>query len=126
VEILIVDDNPLNLLLAEIHIKSWGINTHIAKSGRLALQMIRQRNYDLIFMDIQMPELDGCETTRLIRKQKSEHYQKVPIIALTSVDFQKEKAKISECGMTDYVMKPFNPDFLRDLINKYLIENIDQ
>ena len=104
-KILIVDDNAINLTVAEGLLESLKMQIDTAVSGKLALEMIDEKHYDIIFMDHMMPELDGVETTHLIRRFHSD-YNDVPIIALTANAVDGTKEMFINEGMNDFVAKP--------------------
>lgn len=104
--ILIVDDNPVNLTVAEGLLKPLQIKIETAQSGKEAIRKVSQRMYDLVFMDHQMPDLDGIKTTHIIRRFHEE-YASVPIIAFSAqMSTETEMMFLSE-GMNDCVAKPF-------------------
>jgi len=113
--VLYVEDVIPNQLLMEGLSNKWDVQLDTALNGLEALQKVKNNQYDLILMDIQMPEMDGYETTREIRRLKDSHYENIPIIALTASVSDKTKQRIQETGMNDYVSKPINP---RDLHQK--------
>lgn len=113
-EILIVDDNKINLTVVEGLLEPLKMKIETALSGREAIDMISTKKYDLIFMDHMMPELDGVETTRIIRRFHEE-YNNVPIIALTANAIEGTKNMFLEEGMNDFVAKPIE---LRILVSK--------
>ena len=104
-EILIVDDNPINLTVAEGLLEPLHMNISTALSGKEALEMIEKKRYDIIFMDHMMPELDGVETTRIIRRLHPE-CNETPIIALTANAISGMKEMFLNEGMNDFVAKP--------------------
>ena len=114
-KVLYVEDVIPNQLLIEGLSNKWKIDLDTALNGLEALEKVKQHHYDLILMDIHMPEMDGYETTAEIRKLHDPHYANIPIIALTASVSEKTKNYIQEAGMNDYVSKPINP---RDLHQK--------
>ena len=118
--ILIVEDNELNQLLATKSLQSAGCKTTTALNGRDALEKLKSGTYDVILMDIQMPEMDGYETTRYIRKKLSPPLSTIPIIAMTAHAFDSDVTKCLEAGMNDYVSKPFKRDVLLSKIARCL------
>ena len=112
--ILIVDDSAINLTVAEGLLEPLKMQIDSAISGKLALEMIDEKHYDIIFMDHMMPELDGVETTHLIRRFHPD-YNDVPIIALTANAVDGTKEMFCREGMNDFVAKPIE---LRRLISK--------
>lgn len=117
-EILIVEDNEDNSLLADKILKYYGFKTVIAPHGKAALEYCEKNHPDLILMDLSLPDLDGMEVTRLLRKK--EQYQHVPIIALTAHALQGIQATTEEAGLNDFLLKPFLPPDLVNMIRKYL------
>lgn len=115
--ILIADDNELNrLLISRILEKRGFFNLDLALNGNEVIEKLQLRNYDLILMDLDMPELDGYETTVAIRSFNNEK-RKVPIIAITAHVTSEQRDKCMRYGMDDFITKPFNPD---DLYQKVL------
>ena len=104
-EILIVDDNAPNLMVAEGILAPLKMKIDKASGGMQAIEMIEKKHYDLIFMDHMMPELDGIETTRIIRRFH-EDYDNVPIVALTANVMEETQAMFLVEGMNDFVAKP--------------------
>ena len=116
--ILLVEDNPVNQQMAAITLMKAGYQVDIAENGRIAVEMVDKKNYDLLFMDIQMPEMDGYEATGVIRKkQKDKH---TPIIAMTAHAMQGDREKCLEAGMDDYLPKPLNRDELFNILDKWV------
>ncbi|MDH5425456.1 MAG: response regulator [Gammaproteobacteria bacterium] len=103
--ILIVDDNKINLHLANAILENWNVNTYTASNGVEAIQLCEERHFDLIFMDLHMPEMDGIEATTNIRAGTSNN-SATTIIALTANAMPDEKEKIFACGMNDILLKP--------------------
>lgn len=112
--LLIAEDNQINQQLAVDTIKNWkpNINIDIAKNGKEAIAKIEKNNYHIVFMDIQMPEMDGIEATRHIRTQLAMDKRHIPIIAMTAHALKNEKDHFIEVGMNDYISKPFAPEIL--------------
>ncbi len=120
ISILIVEDNTINMLLCTKMIQSILHNCTIfhAENGEKALKIVDKELIDLILLDIQMPKKNGYDTTLEIRKK--EKLKKIPIIALTAGIMVGEKEKCLECGMNDYISKPFKLIELQTIINKYI------
>ncbi|MDB6096952.1 MAG: response regulator receiver-modulated signal transduction histidine kinase/phosphotransferase [Francisellaceae bacterium] len=117
VKILAVDDNPANLTLVKVLLEEIGIKCNGVSSGFEAIKALSEHDFDLILMDIQMPEMDGIETTRRIRAQLNKNT--IPIIALTAHSLATEQKSMMEVGMNDYLSKPINEYELRALIYKW-------
>jgi signal transduction histidine kinase/CheY-like chemotaxis protein/HPt (histidine-containing phosphotransfer) domain-containing protein len=111
-KILIVEDNPMNqMILSKMLIKN-NASVDVAKDGKVAIEKIKKNNYDLILMDLQMPIMDGFETTIKIRKLKNINKSSIPIIALTANILSKEKEKCFDIGMNGYLNKPISEELL--------------
>jgi PAS domain S-box-containing protein len=118
-KILIVDDNEINLLIAKRILTRYDLDIDFAINGEVAIEMVQKTMYDLIFMDIKMPGIDGFETTRHIRALKGGNFKTVPIIALTASTLSNEYAKFEESGMDGHILKPFKPEEIRDLLSTH-------
>ncbi len=108
--ILVVDDEPINREVAQMLLQDVGLVVDSAQDGDEAASLAGQHNYTAIFMDMQMPNLNGLEATQQIRQLTG--YGKTPIIAMTANAFSEDKAQCFAAGMTDFLTKPFNPDEL--------------
>jgi PAS domain S-box-containing protein len=115
--VLLVEDNKINQQLAEDLLSEAGLNVSIANNGKEALECLDKEKYDLVLMDIQMPEMDGYEATGHIRK--SDSYSEIPVIAMTANALAGDREKCLEAGMSDYVTKPIDPDKLFKTLNKW-------
>ncbi|MEJ5994805.1 PAS domain S-box protein [Pedobacter sp. Du54] len=118
--VLVVDDNEVNILIAKRFLSKWGLTIDFASNGEEAINKIVNNSYDLVFMDIRMPGIDGFDTTRIIRELPEEYYKKLPIIALTASTLHNEHKKFKESGMDGHVLKPFNPNEIKEVLNLYL------
>ena len=116
--ILIVEDNEDNMYLIGFIVKKRGYEVVEARNGQEGVEYAMKKKPDLILMDIQLPDFDGLETTRRIRKL--EQTSNVPIIALTSYAMAGDRQKALEAGCTGYIEKPINPSTIMDEIEKYL------
>lgn len=123
-EVLIVDDNPINLTVAEGLMKPLQMRIDTALSGKEAIEKISVKHYDLVFMDHMMPELDGVETTHIIRRFHEE-YNDVPIIALTANAMEESRSMFLVEGMNDFIAKPIEVKIMIEKIRQWLpIEKI--
>jgi CheY-like chemotaxis protein len=118
-EILIVDDNEINLTVAEGIIKPIQARVDTAHSGKEAIDKISVKHYDLIFMDHMMPELDGIETTHIIRRFHEE-YNDVPIIALTANAMEETRSMFLVEGMNDFIAKPIEVKVIGEKLRQWL------
>lgn len=117
--ILIVEDNMLNRMVAERYLKNAGLQVFTAENGQEALELFDKVDIDLIFMDLQMPVMDGIETTQRIKALESEK-RNVPIVALTANASPNVRKQVLEMGMKGYITKPFNPDELMGIVQKLI------
>ena len=116
--ILLAEDNRINQIIAVAFLSSLGLECDIANDGLQALEMAKIKIYDLIFMDVQMPNLDGLQATRKIKALKE--YKNSTIVALTANAFSEDRQKCLDAGMTDYLSKPLTKKALTILLNKVL------
>jgi len=110
--VLLVEDNSLNQLLAEKIITNWNWKVEIVGNGLLALDKLKDNDYDIILMDIQLPEMDGYEATKRIRNTFPAPKCNIPIIAMTAHAITGEDLKCKNAGMDDYISKPFEEKVL--------------
>lgn len=115
---LVVDDHEGNLKLAEVILGELGIDVHTCSSGAAAVKAFTEQTFDIVFMDIQMPGMDGIEATRQIRLQEQAD-QHVPIIALTAHALASEQQQLLRSGMDDYLTKPLNEKHLSHLLRRW-------
>jgi two-component system chemotaxis sensor kinase CheA len=118
--ILIAEDNAINQIVAIGQLKKLGCHADAVANGKEVLNALRSVSYDLILMDCQMPELDGYETSRLIRKDSSTSFHNIPIIAMTANAILGDKERCLEAGMNDYVSKPVKVKDLASILEKWL------
>lgn len=118
IRILAVDDNAANLKLIVTLLESMGLLVDGVASGEEALNAVQQAQYDLVFMDIQMPGMDGIQATRRIRQLEPAHVR-VPIVALTAHALPEERQKMLDSGMDDYLTKPVDEDQLQRTLFKW-------
>jgi CheY-like chemotaxis protein len=105
--ILLVDDEPINREVALMQLEDVDLLTDTAEDGEVAVAMARKTRYKAIFMDMQMPKLNGLEATQQIRQLPG--YEDIPIIAMTANAFAEDKAQCLAAGMNDFLIKPFTP-----------------
>jgi len=123
--LLLAEDNRINQRVAAGYLKNFGYHVDVADNGLQAVEMIKTKPYNLVFMDCQMPEMDGFEATAAIRQLPKDNSQ-VTIIALTANAMKGDRERCIEAGMNDYMSKPFNADELKAMLDKWLSnENSD-
>ena len=116
--ILLAEDNEINQRVAVTILKKWGHQVDTARNGNEAVDALRQHSYDLVLMDIQMPEMDGMEATRAIRQLEGEA-ARVPILAMTANAMQGDRERFLAAGMDDYIAKPIDRDTLFEVLQRY-------
>ena len=117
-KILLAEDHPVNQKLAVRILEKIGASITVAETGRQALEILESQSFDLVLMDIQMPEMDGIELAVAIRERESSTGQRVPIIAMTAHAMAGDKQRCLEAGMDDYVSKPIKTKELFDAIDR--------
>jgi PAS domain S-box-containing protein len=123
--ILLVEDNYLNQVLAKKVMSDWKWEVDIAETGIQAIEKVKATDYDVILMDIQLPEMDGYEATRYIREKLEAAKACVPVIAMTAHAITGEMEKCFAAGMNDYISKPFDPKVLYTKIVKAHLKSTD-
>ena len=118
-KILVVDDNEVNQRLAILIFRKMGFKCDVSSDGKEAFEMYQKKAYDLIFMDLQMPVMDGLESTKLIRafENDSESLKRATIIALTGSELQENRESCIEVGMDDFIEKPMRVETLNKFIH---------
>ena len=114
--ILVVEDNPVNRMLAVALVQKWGFIPFVANDGQEALTILAQERVDLILMDVQMPVMDGLEATRTIRGQEAQSGGHLPIVGLTAHAYPSDRAKCLDAGMDEFVTKPIDHQVLHETI----------
>lgn len=115
--VLLVEDNVVNQCVASEILKRIGVSVEIANNGAEALEMLDARAYDFVFMDCQMPEVDGFEATRRIRADA--RFDALPVVALTANALSGDREACLDAGMNDYLTKPFTRDQLESMLDKW-------
>jgi len=118
-KLLLVEDNPINQKLAMALLTKAGYDCNLANNGREAVEAVMSRKYDLVLMDVQMPEMDGFEATRIIREREGAA-RHTPIVAMTAHAMAGDREKCIEAGMDDYTSKPLKRDSALAVISKWL------
>jgi CheY-like chemotaxis protein len=119
VRVLLVEDNEVNRKLALHMLRRLGCVVEVAMNGREAVELTAKRVYDLVFMDIQMPEMDGIEATRLIRERERSTGKHLPIVAMTAHAMEGDRERCLAAGMDDYLSKPVKIDLLAQMVEKW-------
>jgi two-component system, sensor histidine kinase and response regulator len=117
--ILLAEDNVVNQKVATKILENWGHSVVVASNGREAVAACEKERFDLIFMDVQMPDLDGFEATKIIRAREKDGRGRLPIVAMTAHAMKGDKGKCLAAGMDYYLSKPINRDELFSVIEKF-------
>ncbi len=119
--LLLVEDNAINQAVALAALERWGIRTDVASNGREALEALRKARYDLVLMDVQMPEMDGFEATATLRDPSSGVLDpRVPVVAMTAHAMHEDRQRCLDAGMNDYLSKPIEPAEMERVLTRYL------
>ena len=118
--VLVVEDNKTNALVLKGLLKKLNVNADVAENGEIAVAMAESKVYDLVFMDCQMPVMDGYEATRQLRKLTS--YHQVPIVAVTANAHSTDRANCLQVGMSDYIKKPVNLAIVKKALQFWLFQ----
>ncbi|MFV8375477.1 response regulator [Flavobacterium sp. LB1P71] len=114
-KVLLVEDNLINIKIAEKILKQWNVIVDTAENGLIAIEKFKLNAYDIILMDLSMPVMDGYEATAIIRSTNT----LLPIIALTASSSFNYLEKAIQIGINEYIVKPFNPKELNMKLRKY-------
>ncbi len=120
INVLLVEDNPVNIQVIKLFLKKWGIDPTIALNGEYALEYVKEEDFDIILMDLHMPIMDGYKATEQIRELEKELNRNTPIIAITASNVFEEHTLAYESGVNEIVPKPFEPYQLHQTILKYI------
>jgi len=118
--ILLVDDNPINRDVGTAFLEDVGMVVELAENGQESLDALAEKTFDLVFMDIQMPDMDGLEATRRIRRD--ERYKDLPVIAMTAHAMSGDRDKSLAAGMNEHITKPIDPVVLYQTLKEWIPE----
>ena len=118
--VLLVEDNPVNTLVAEALLQQWGVEVVLAGNGDEALQVLKRETkpLDAVLMDLQMPVMDGLEATRQLRATYA--FEQLPVIALTAGVMLAERESALDSAMNDFLAKPIEPDQLAEVLSHWV------
>ncbi len=117
-KILVAEDTPFNQKFIIRLLERWGHKVVLAEDGKMVLEMLPQQSFDLVLMDVEMPEMDGYEATRAIRKAEAGTDTHIPIVAMTAYAFKGDRERCLQSGMDDYLSKPISSARLYDIIDR--------
>lgn len=117
--VLLVEDNPVNRMVAERVLGKMGFRVDTASDGSEAIPLVKSKQYDVILMDIQMPKMDGYTATQVIRNLPKDIGKHIPIVAMTANAMEGDRERCLEAGMDDYIAKPFTPEQLQSVLGQW-------
>jgi CheY-like chemotaxis protein len=120
IHLLLIEDNPLNRFVTEKFLTRWGISFSVAETGNEALKLLEKEVFNLVLMDLQLPDIDGYEITRRLRTGNTTN-KHVPVMAMSASTEPHIQAKAFAAGMQEYLIKPFNPDNFRQRIQQLAV-----
>lgn len=121
ISILVAEDNAINQLLIKTILQKEGFEVEITDNGKLAIEALEKADFQIVLMDLMMPEMNGYETTFAIRTLKDPTKSKIPIIAVSADVTKDVQEKCFEAGMNDYISKPYEVFQLIEKIKEYVI-----
>ena len=119
-KILVAEDNKINFFVVNKFLTGWGVKVTHAENGQFALDKLKEEEFDLILMDLQMPVMDGIEASKIIRNSTDKNLSSIPIIALTAALISENQEKFADLFINDYILKPFKPQNLFDKIQEHI------
>ena len=117
--VLVAEDNLVNQKVATHMLERWGCRVDVVGDGRQALEAVARVAYDLVLMDVQMPEMDGFDATAAIRRREAPTGRRTPIIAMTAYVLEGDRDRCVEAGMDDYVAKPITALALLQAVSRW-------
>lgn len=123
-KVLVADDNEINRMVVEEMLRPYGMQIDTAINGRQAVDMVKQKKYDIVFMDHIMPEMDGIEAVKAIRGLEGDYYKEIPVIALTANAAEEQQKEYIQAGMDDYICKPVDMEEISRKIRKWIPDKI--
>ncbi len=124
-KILVVEDNLINQEIAAAMMEEYHLDIQFANNGQEAVAMVQKEIYELIFMDLQMPVMNGLDAAKAIRKLDMPYLKNIPIVAMTANVMHEDRQACEEAGMNDHIGKPISPQVLRRTLEQYLLGNVD-
>ena len=118
--ILLVEDRDSNRMVGLLLLQKLGFNADVVCTGQEAVEAACKANYQVILMDVQMPEFDGLDATKAIREAEASSGRHTPIIALTALAMDGDKERCLKAGMDDYISKPYNLQTLKEVLAKWI------
>ena len=120
VKVLLAEDNPVNQKVMSLMLEQIGAEVVIANNGLEAVEHFSDQAFDIVLMDLQMPEMDGLEATREIKASAEFQTRNTPIIAVTANAFVEDRSRAMEAGMDDFLTKPIRPEEFKGMLAKFI------
>jgi CheY-like chemotaxis protein/HPt (histidine-containing phosphotransfer) domain-containing protein len=121
----LAEDAVINQRVAVGFLEQQGHDVTIANDGREAVEATRSKTFDVVLMDLQMPNMDGCAATKMIRAEEDSSGRHIPIIAMTAAAMKGDRERCLEAGMDNYITKPIDPEQLREALAEYVARKSD-
>ncbi|TDQ31422.1 response regulator [Zeaxanthinibacter enoshimensis] len=118
--ILVFEDNLLNQKIIDQRLKTWGCIPYITENVRYGLQLLEEKDIDLVLMDLCMPVMNGYQVTEIIRNHDNKHISQIPVIALTADFTAQDKSDCAKAGMNDFLLKPFSAEELLSKLTRFI------
>ncbi len=122
--VLVAEDNKINQQVARELLTQAGLRVTIANNGKEAVELVGEESFDAVLMDMQMPEMDGFEATKILRSKPE--FETLPILAMTANAMAKDRERCLDAGMNDHIPKPIDPDKLFQTLGKWVSPNINE
>ncbi|RXP64621.1 response regulator [Lutibacter sp. HS1-25] len=122
--ILLVEDNKTNQILTKTRLEMWNCKVDIAENGIEAIEKTQNNLYNVVLMDVEMPVMNGCDATKIIRNNISTAVSKIPIIGMSGHDSIDEIKKMKDAGMDDCIIKPFKTEAFYNILLKYALKQL--
>ncbi|HKV12831.1 MAG TPA: response regulator, partial [Thermoanaerobaculia bacterium] len=119
-KVLVADDNEVNVFVLTGLLRDWGVEFDVVTNGRQAVEHVRERHYDLVLLDLRMPELDGYAAAREIRALPGERFANLPLFAVSASTRMGLQHEIDAAGFNEFVGKPISPDILLGKMKRYV------
>jgi CheY-like chemotaxis protein len=120
IRVLVAEDNAINQLLIQTILDQFGFEVELAENGKFAIEALENTDFDIILMDLMMPDMNGYDTSEYIRTKMNSPKSLIPIIAVSADVTKDVQNKCKECGMNEYISKPYDSKHLVDTIYKII------
>ncbi len=125
-KVLLVEDNNINVIVAKRFLEKWSLDVDVAENGKIAIDKVQSKDYELILMDLHMPIMDGYDAAKAIRLLPHPKFKELPIVALTASADSLSRQQVFKSGMNEVVLKPFQPEELHKTLEHFLNSSRNQ